>query len=228
MIAYSKLDGSTSSTNPIDTVDPNFMFRYFCDLIWKVDADGLQVALSVHRPTAEFTQRLIDVVNINDNTTDEVMSVLADYPCQLRTAGDFVNATKREDWDAAASIIIQMPTAYIHAVRLIDEYLRGESTIAQRLLQFSANQGNPILTQFLLERGLVAVDARDGEIQYTPLHTASVNGNVQVVEHLLDHGARPSITDARARTPLQLIEEYCRMGLDVFARIRELLTTHTK
>ena len=72
------------------------------------------------------------------------------------------------------------------------------------------------------------MNARDGERQYTPLHTAAVNGRAEVVKHLLEHGARPSITDARGRTPLQLIEENCRMELDVFVRIRELLTTRVK
>lgn len=41
----------------------------------------------------------------------------------------------------------------------------------------------------------------------TPLHAAVETGNIEIVQFLLSHGAKPNIRDARKRTPLMMLDD---------------------
>lgn len=62
--------------------------------------------------------------------------------------------------------------------------------------------GGAATANLLLERGLV-IDQRDA-FGYTPLATAVLRHNAELLEFLLEAGADPTLADARGRTPLHL------------------------
>ena len=49
---------------------------------------------------------------------------------------------------------------------------------------------------------------------YTPLHIAALDGSVETVRVLLDHGADIWAEDFLSMTPLHIIAHYCSAGLD--------------
>ncbi|KAL9621124.1 MAG: hypothetical protein Q9160_004375 [Pyrenula sp. 1 TL-2023] len=73
----------------------------------------------------------------------------------------------------------------------------------------AAARGYLKLVELLLEKidPATAINAKDSKLEQTSLHTASYNGQNEVVEFLLKVGADLSATDRKGRTPLQLCGE---------------------
>jgi cytohesin len=68
------------------------------------------------------------------------------------------------------------------------------------LLHGAVGRNQEAMAAFLLSRGAGA-NAKD-KLRITPLHLASMNGNVPIIRLLLRHGAKLNPVDGSGRTPL--------------------------
>jgi len=56
--------------------------------------------------------------------------------------------------------------------------------------------------------------------KFTPLHSASSQGNAKFIQLLIDYGADPSLKDARGKTPIELAR---RAGINLNIRTEDAL-----
>jgi ankyrin repeat protein len=64
-------------------------------------------------------------------------------------------------------------------------------------------KGDVAAVKALVEKAPTLVDSRDG-VSMTPLHYAALGGNLELVNYLLDKGAKIDLKSARLKTPLHL------------------------
>ena len=57
--------------------------------------------------------------------------------------------------------------------------------------------------------------------EWTPLHSAVLQDNVDIVKVLLDHGADPNAKDSVGRTPQKLAEEHYKENVVKFFKQRK-------
>jgi len=130
------------------------------------------------------------------------MSTFFDIDCGGETVtiertddGDFIFHGWDEETELAAVELGFEPSACLIVWNAINDDRINDKLFRQSRI------GDSVAVQALLFVG-ASVDARD-ELGWSPLHTAALNGRVDVVNILLSAGAYPNIKSYKGMTPLQ-------------------------
>jgi len=129
----------------------------------------------------------------------------------------FAAAAGRADWmrrwlDGDDSVLGRPPPAFLP--------LSSDRAIAaEQALVFASMCGQLEIVRFLVGRGVnVNANPPGSHWTATPLHTAAIQGHVDVVKFLLDSGADPTIKDARHQATPMVWSAHARGPRKAFAQ----------